>query len=44
MVPRRWSAGRAYPLRAAHPTVAEIRCSHCGELLHAADTDVTPLR
>jgi DNA-binding HxlR family transcriptional regulator len=27
-----------------HLTVAEIRCSHCGELLHAADTEVTPLR
>jgi DNA-binding HxlR family transcriptional regulator len=27
-----------------HRTVAEIRCSHCGELLHAAETEVTPLR
>jgi DNA-binding HxlR family transcriptional regulator len=27
-----------------HLTVAEIRCSHCGELLHAADAEVTPLR
>jgi DNA-binding HxlR family transcriptional regulator len=27
-----------------HPTTAEIRCSHCGEPLHAADTEVTPLR
>ncbi|HEU5418365.1 MAG TPA: helix-turn-helix domain-containing protein [Streptosporangiaceae bacterium] len=27
-----------------HLTTAEIRCSHCGELLHAADTQVTPLR
>lgn len=27
-----------------HLTTAEIRCSHCGELLHAADTEVTPLR
>lgn len=26
-----------------HPTTAEIRCSHCGELLHAADASVTPL-
>jgi DNA-binding HxlR family transcriptional regulator len=25
-------------------TTAEIRCSHCGEPLHAADTEVTPLR
>jgi DNA-binding HxlR family transcriptional regulator len=25
-------------------TTAEIRCSHCGDLLHAADTEVTPLR
>lgn len=25
-------------------TAAEIRCSHCGEPLHAADTVVTPLR
>ena len=27
-----------------HLTVAEIRCSHCGELLHAADVQVTPTR
>lgn len=27
-----------------HLTTAEVRCSHCGELLHAADTEVTPLR
>ncbi len=27
-----------------HRTIAEIRCSHCGESLHAADTEVTPLR
>ena len=27
-----------------HLSTAEIRCSHCGELLHAADTDVTPTR
>jgi DNA-binding HxlR family transcriptional regulator len=27
-----------------HPTTAEIRCSHCGEPLHAADTTVIPLR
>lgn len=27
-----------------HLTTAEIRCSHCGEPLHAADTQVTPLR
>lgn len=27
-----------------HLTSAEIRCSHCGEALHAADTQVTPLR
>lgn len=27
-----------------HLTTAEIRCSHCGEPLHAADTEVTPLR
>jgi DNA-binding HxlR family transcriptional regulator len=27
-----------------HRTTAEIRCSHCGELLHAADTEVMPLR
>ena len=30
--------------RCAHTTTAEIRCSHCGEPLHAADTEVTPLR
>jgi len=27
-----------------HITVAEIRCSHCGELLHAADAEVMPVR
>jgi DNA-binding HxlR family transcriptional regulator len=27
-----------------HLTTAEIRCSHCAEPLHAADTEVTPLR
>jgi DNA-binding HxlR family transcriptional regulator len=27
-----------------HLTTAEIRCSHCGGLLHAADTEVMPLR
>jgi DNA-binding HxlR family transcriptional regulator len=27
-----------------HPTTAEIRCSHCGERLHATDTTVIPLR
>src|SRR3954451_18856981 len=27
-----------------HLTTAEIRCSHCGERLRAADTEVTPLR
>ncbi len=27
-----------------HLTAAEIRCFHCGEQLHAADTVVTPLR
>ena len=30
--------------RCDHLTTAEIRCSHCGEPLHAADTQVTPLR
>ena len=30
--------------RCDHLTTAEIRCSHCGEPLHAADTEVTPLR
>jgi DNA-binding HxlR family transcriptional regulator len=28
----------------SHLATAEIRCSHCGEPLHAADTEVTPLR
>lgn len=27
-----------------HLTTAEIRCAHCGELLHAAETEVTPQR
>jgi HxlR-like helix-turn-helix len=27
-----------------HLTIAEIRCSHCGEPLHATDAEVTPLR
>jgi DNA-binding HxlR family transcriptional regulator len=27
-----------------HLTEAEIRCSHCGELLHAQDVEVTPTR
>jgi DNA-binding HxlR family transcriptional regulator len=27
-----------------HLTTAEIRCSHCGESLHAADVEVTPTR
>jgi DNA-binding HxlR family transcriptional regulator len=27
-----------------HLTTAEIRCSHCGERLHAADVEVTPTR
>jgi DNA-binding HxlR family transcriptional regulator len=27
-----------------HLTAAEIRCSHCGDLLHAADVEVTSLR
>jgi DNA-binding HxlR family transcriptional regulator len=31
-------------LACGQPTIAEIRCSHCGEPLHAADTEVTPLR
>lgn len=45
-----WTASEAGPpalLRhrhCGHLTTAEIRCSHCGELLHAADTEVTPLR
>jgi DNA-binding HxlR family transcriptional regulator len=30
--------------RCGHPTTAEIRCSGCGQPLHAADTEVTPLR
>jgi DNA-binding HxlR family transcriptional regulator len=46
----RWTTSQAGPpalirhLGCGHPTAAEIRCSHCGELLHAADTEVTPLR
>jgi DNA-binding HxlR family transcriptional regulator len=27
-----------------HLTTAEVRCSHCGESLHAADVEVTPTR
>ena len=27
-----------------HLTVAQIRCSHCGERLHAADVEVIPTR
>lgn len=27
-----------------HPTSAEIRCPHCGDLLHARDIEVTPTR
>ena len=30
--------------RCDHLTTAEVRCSHCRELLHAADTEVIPLR
>ena len=30
--------------RCDHLTTAEIRCSHCGEPLHAADVEVTPTR
>jgi DNA-binding HxlR family transcriptional regulator len=46
----RWATTEAGPpalLRhraCGHATAAEIRCSRCGEPLHAADTDVTPLR
>jgi DNA-binding HxlR family transcriptional regulator len=46
----RWTTSQAGPpalIRhrgCGHSTVAEIRCSHCGEPLHAADTEVTPLR
>lgn len=45
-----WTTSQAGPpalLRhrhCGHLTTAEVRCSHCGELLHAADTEVTPLR
>ena len=45
----RWTAPDGPPALIRHracgrPTVAEIRCSHCGGPLHAADTEVTPLR
>jgi DNA-binding HxlR family transcriptional regulator len=46
----RWTAPEAGPpalirhRSCGRPTVAEIRCSHCGEPLHAADTEVSPLR
>jgi DNA-binding HxlR family transcriptional regulator len=46
----KWTMAEAGPpalirhTRCDHPTVAEIRCSHCGEQLRAADTEVTPLR
>jgi DNA-binding HxlR family transcriptional regulator len=46
----RWTTDGAGPpavirhLGCGHPTIAEIRCSHCGEPLHAADTEVTPTR
>ena len=36
--------GKGWQRRCDHLTTAEIRCSHCGEPLHAADTQVTPLR
>ena len=44
----RWTAGEAGPpvLRrhrtCGHLTQAELRCAHCGELLHARDVDVEP--
>jgi DNA-binding HxlR family transcriptional regulator len=45
----RWTMAEAGPPallshRGDHPTTAEIRCSHCGEPLHARDVDVTPTR
>ena len=46
----KWTMAGAGPpalirhIQCDHLTTAEIRCSHCGELLHAADTEVTPLR
>jgi DNA-binding HxlR family transcriptional regulator len=46
----RWTTSEAGPpalLRhreCDHLTTAEIHCSHCGEPLHAADTEVIPLR
>ena len=46
----KWTMGAAGPpalirhRQCEHFTTAEIRCSGCGELLHAADTEVTPLR
>jgi DNA-binding HxlR family transcriptional regulator len=44
----RWTAGEAGPpvLRrhraCGHVTQAELRCAHCGELIHASDVDVEP--
>jgi DNA-binding HxlR family transcriptional regulator len=46
----RWTTDGAGPpasihhTSCGHRTDAEIRCSHCGELLHATDTELTPLR
>jgi DNA-binding HxlR family transcriptional regulator len=46
----RWTTSEAGPpalirhRQCDHLTAAEIRCSYCGEPLHAADTVVTPLR
>ena len=46
----KWTMAEAGPpallhhRRCGHLTTAEIRCSHCGEPLHAVDTQVTPLR
>ena len=46
----KWTMAEAGPpalirhTRCGHRTAADIRCSHCGEHLHAADTEVTPLR
>lgn len=44
----RWTAGDAGPpalfrhLTCGELTHAEIRCAHCGELLHSQDVEVTP--